>query len=227
MKQCRHRPGSGRLGTGTSPGIHQGRSCSSSIRWLQLPVRSCRQLEGRVGLGAHPWQWELQGGGWVSPAMPCCWRHPPPIPMREECPEGRALSARASTGRKDQTQTCSSRDPSLYCHSPRGGTGSSGQAPRIGGHPCWHGHMASEDPRQATAPSMATLAHSPHCHLPHGLPVGLGMWPAAAASLKQGLCTSPLPRPALPGRRLELRAGTSGEGPGAAAICGPQHIASY
>lgn len=95
------------------------------------------------------------------------------------------------------------------------------------GHPCWHGHMASEDPRQATAPSMATLAHSPHCHLPHGLPVGLGMWPPAAASLKQGLCTSPLPRPALPGRRLELRAGTSGEGPGAAAICGPQHIASY
>lgn len=122
-----------RVGAGTSPGIHQGRSCSSSIRWLQLPVRSCRQLEGRVGLGAHPWQWELQGGGWVSPAMPCCWRHPPPIPMREECPEGRALSARASTGRKDQTQTCSSRDPSLYCHSPRGGTGSSGQAPRIGG----------------------------------------------------------------------------------------------
>lgn len=112
-----------------------------------------------------------------------------------ECPEGWALSAPASTGKKDQTQTCSSRDPSLYCHSPRGGTGSSGQASRIGGGipagmgtcPCpW----ASEHPRLVTAPSMATLTHSPHCHQPHGLLVGSGIWPRAAASPRQGLCRS-------------------------------------
>lgn len=74
-------------------------------------------LRADLGLGPHPeaagaarW-WPGRDLGLPCGAAECTHR---PVPAREGGPEGRALPAPARTGRKDKTQTCSAKDPSLY-----------------------------------------------------------------------------------------------------------------
>jgi len=61
------------------------------------------------GLGARP-----EAG--VTPGLPCHVAEGTghPVPARGDGREGPALPAAARAGRKDETQTCSSKDPSLY-----------------------------------------------------------------------------------------------------------------
>lgn len=86
---------------------------------------------------------ELQGGGWVSPAMPCCWRYPLPSPHEGGVPRGMGTVCSCQHRQEGPDPDVLIQGPVLVLSQSKErdrllGSGTTHRR----GHPCWHGHMS-------------------------------------------------------------------------------------